>query len=318
MGKYKFNKEKLEFIEIRKGIKWWGRKIFQYTLISVILALSYYLILSLFFSTEAERQMARENKILEQEYKKMQEKLALLDNTVNNLKLKDREIYKSIFNAEPPVFSTMDPESELLYNIDTTKNEIIISRNKDILSQIEEDVMAVNTDIGSINKEFEYLGNSVRYIPSIIPLRDFSIGQTGASTGRKINPFYKTVMMHNGMDLLGGVGTEVLASADGVVVSAKRSGKGEGNTIILDHKNGYRTTYSHLGDILVRQGKKVLQGEVIGRVGLSGMSFAPHLHYQVWFHEKAMDPVNYYFAELTPEQYRDMVAIASNTGQSLD
>ena len=88
--------------------------------------------------------------------------------------------------------------------------------------------------------------------------------------------------------------------------------------IVIDHKNGYSTTYSHLGDILVRKGQKVKQGDVIGRVGLSGMSFAPHLHYEISFNGKIMDPVNYFFAELTPEQYKDLVAISSNTGQSLD
>ena len=168
------------------------------------------------------------------------------------------------------------------------------------------------------NKECEYLGKSVKHIPSIIPIKDFSIGQAGASVGKKINPFYKTVVMHNGMDFLGAAGTDVMATAEGIVNETQRSKKGSGNSIVIDHQNGYVTTYSHLGDILVRKGQKVKQGDVIGRIGLSGMSFAPHLHYEISFNEKIMDPVNYFFAELTPEQYKDLVAVASNTGQSLD
>ena len=318
MEKYKFNKDNLEFVEEKRGAKWWLKRIFQYLLASILLAILYYIVFSLLFSTEEERRIARENRVMEQEYEKMQEKLDLLDNTVSNLKYKDREIYRSIFNADPLIVSLIGSENSLIENIDTTRDDVIISKSHERLSVMEDDVEMVKGDIASINEECEYLGNSVRYIPSIIPLKDFSIGQAGASVGKKINPFYKTVVMHTGMDLLGATGTDVMATADGIVSVTQRSKRNEGNLIVIDHKNGYSTTYSHLGDILVRKGQKVKQGDVIGRVGLSGMSFAPHLHYEISFNGKIMDPVNYFFAELTPEQYKDLVAISSNTGQSLD
>lgn len=318
MEKYKFNKDNLEFVEEKRGAKWWLKRIFQYVLASILLAILYYIVFSLLFSTEEERRIARENRVMEQEYEKMQEKLDLLDNTVSNLKYKDREIYRSIFNADPLIVSLIGSENSLIENIDTTRDDVIISKSHERLSVMEDDVEMVKGDIASINEECEYLGNSVRYIPSIIPLKDFSIGQAGASVGKKINPFYKTVVMHTGMDLLGATGTDVMATADGIVSVTQRSKRNEGNLIVIDHKNGYSTTYSHLGDILVRKGQKVKQGDVIGRVGLSGMSFAPHLHYEISFNGKIMDPVNYFFAELTPEQYKDLVAISSNTGQSLD
>lgn len=318
MEKYKFNKDNLEFVEEKRGAKWWLKRIFQYVLASILLAILYYIVFSLLFSTEEERRIARENRVMEQEYEKMQEKLELLDNTVSNLKYKDREIYRSIFNADPLIVSLIGSENSLIENIDTTRDDVIISKSHERLSVMEDDVEMVKGNIASINEECEYLGNSVRYIPSIIPLKDFSIGQAGASVGKKINPFYKTVVMHTGMDLLGATGTDVMATADGIVSVTQRSKRNEGNLIVIDHKNGYSTTYSHLGDILVRKGQKVKQGDVIGRVGLSGMSFAPHLHYEISFNGKIMDPVNYFFAELTPEQYKDLVAISSNTGQSLD
>ncbi len=318
MEKYKFNKDKLEFVEEKRGIGWWLKKALQYVLASLVLAILYYIVFSLVFSTDEERRIARENKVMEQEYGKMQEKLELLDNTVNNLKYKDREIYRSIFNADPLIVSLMGQENSLVENIDTTRDDVIVSKSKECLAAMEEATAAVQKSIASIVEECEYLGGSVKYIPSIVPMRGFSIGQTGASVGKKINPFYKTVLMHNGMDLLGAVGTDVLCAADGVVEVAKRSKRGEGNSIVVNHKNGYVTTYSHLGDVLVKKGQSVKQGEVIARVGLSGMSFAPHLHYEISFNGKIMDPVNYFFAELTHEQYRDMVALASNTGQSLD
>ena len=89
-------------------------------------------------------------------------------------------------------------------------------------------------------------------------------------------------------------------------------------TIEIKHKNGYVTKYKHLGDILVRKGQKVKQGAVIGRVGVTGMSFAPHLHYEVWLNDQMMDPMNYYFGTVTPQMFMDMAVIVANTGQSLD
>ena len=105
MEKYKFNKDNLEFVEEKRGAKWWLKRIFQYVLASILLAILYYIVFSLLFSTEEERRIARENRVMEQEYEKMQEKLELLDNTVSNLKYKDREIYRSIFNADPLIVS---------------------------------------------------------------------------------------------------------------------------------------------------------------------------------------------------------------------
>ena len=223
MEKYKFNKDNLEFVEEKRGAKWWLKRIFQYVLASILLAILYYIVFSLLFSTEEERRIARENRVMEQEYEKMQEKLELLDNTVSNLKYKDREIYRSIFNADPLIVSLIGSENSLIENIDTTRDDVIISKSHERLSVMEDDVEMVKGDIASINEECEYLGNSVRYIPSIIPLKDFSIGQAGASVGKKINPFYKTVVMHTGMDLLGATGTDVMATADGIVSVRLRS-----------------------------------------------------------------------------------------------
>ncbi len=318
MERYKFNKEKLEFVKARRGLKWWGRKIIQYMVTSLLLALVYYLIFTLLFSTERERKIEHDNEVMAREYKMLQQKLEVLDNTVANLVVKDREIYRSIFDADPLIVSLSEDGNTLLNNIDTTKNEIIIEQSSRQLSFMEDDVDWIKGCLESIDKQSRGLGEQVRFVPCIIPVKDFSIGQAGASVGRKINPFYKTVREHTGMDLLGTVGTEVVATAHGIVELAKRSKTGAGNTVVLDHGNGYKTVYSHLGNIMARRGQRVKQGDVIGKIGMTGMSFAPHLHYEVQFNGKQMDPINYYFAEISPEQFRDMVALSSNTGQSLD
>ena len=202
--------------------------------------------------------------------------------------------------------------------IDTTRMESLVKDSKMRLAVIEKGMERVDGTFASIGESLDSLGKAVTAIPSVVPVKDFGIRQSGASVGRKMNPFYKTVTMHNGMDLLAAAGTPVLAAADGVVKKAVKNGKREGSSITIDHNNGYVTVYNHLGKINVRKGQKVKQGARIAEVGMTGMTFAPHLHYEVWYNDKAMDPMNYFFSSITPQMYRDMAVIVANTGQSLD
>ncbi|MEG0518916.1 MAG: M23 family metallopeptidase [Bacteroidales bacterium] len=319
MGRYRFNREQLKFVEDKRNLKGWVKRVVKYVVASILLAIVYYLVVSVFLNTEQERRLARENKLMEQEFERLQEKIVVLDNTVQNLRTKDREIYKQIFNSEPPALSHgPNGGGSFFGGIDTTRNDKIIEYSRDKIGVLKREIAVIDHAIEVINTRFAQLEDSVLFIPSIVPIRDFSIGQTGASVGQKINPFYKSVAMHNGIDLLGAMGTEILAPAAGTVEFVSRKGKKEGNTIVINHGNGYVTKYMQVGDILVREGQKVSQGNVIGRVGSSGMSFAPHLHYEILYKGKVMDPVNYFFADLTPTLFKELVAIASNTGQSLD
>lgn len=317
MGKYRFNKEDLNFVEDRRGFKGWVKILVRYFFMSLVLAIFYYVMFSLFISTEQERALARETDLMEAEYEKLHERLHQLDNTIKNLQHRDREIYRSIFNAEPPVYSVYG-DYDMFAGIDTTRMESVVDDSKMRLAVMERGMARVETTFEEIMGALDSLGSGVTAVPSIVPVKDFSIRQSGASVGMKINPFYKTVAMHNGMDLLAASGTPVLAGADGVVMKAVKNGKREGSSVAIDHKNGYVTVYNHLGKIKVRKGQRVKQGEVIAEVGLTGMSFAPHLHYEVWYNGKVMDPMDYFFSSITPQMYRDMAVVTVNTGQSLD
>ena len=317
MGKNRFNKDQLKFVEDRRGSSGWVKLILKYFVASLFLAVLYYIVFALLVSTEQERALERETALMEEEYWKMQQKIDVLDNTIKNLQQRDREIYKSIFDAEPPVYSSLGDDL-LFEGMDTTMIESVVEDSKVRLSVIERGMGRVNGSIGRIYANIDALGEGVSSLPSIVPVKNFSISQSGASVGKKVNPFYKNVVQHTGMDLLAGTGTEVLSTADGVVEKVVRRDKKEGNCIVVNHKNGYVTKYKNLGDVLVRQGQKVKQGGVIGRIGMSGMSFAPHLHYEVWFNGEVMDPINYFFAGLTPQMFMEMLVIVLNTGQSLD
>ena len=154
--------------------------------------------------------------------------------------------------------------------------------------------------------------------PMTNPLEDFSFAQTGASVGERINPFYKVKIMHNGLDLIAPAGTPVYAAADGYVKNVVKSRKGLGNVVTIEHDNGYETRYAHLADIETRKGRKIKKGTRIGYVGVSGNSFAPHLHYEVVRDTTVLDPVNYLFSSVTPSEYVNMLIMSASTGQSMD
>ena len=158
----------------------------------------------------------------------------------------------------------------------------------------------------------------VRCIPNIQPLSNKDLTRVASPFGIRIHPYYKVLKMHAGMDFTAHAGTEIFATGDGVVFDVNRSKRGYGNTVIIDHGFGYKTLYAHLSEILVRPGTKVRRGAVIALVGNTGMSLAPHLHYEVRLNDNPINPINFYFNDLTPEEFEKMIALAANSGQSLD
>jgi murein DD-endopeptidase MepM/ murein hydrolase activator NlpD len=317
MSKYKFNKDQLKFVEDKLGIKGKLRVLLGYLLASVLLAIFYYIIFALVFNTREEEHLLKERELMEQEFKNAAVKMDLLDNVLSDLQARDREIYMNIFKSSPPDLVNSANYAIIYDQLDSLEDMEIVKFSALKSDQLEKLVNSAGEKLNSIYNEFLGAVNSTD-IPSIFPIKGLAVNQTGASLGMKIHPFYKTTEMHNGIDLLASIGTEVIAVANGVVTDVIRSDRGRGNQIIIEHWGGYKTVYSHLGDILVRKSQQLKQGTVIARVGNSGLSFAPHLHYEVHLDGKPVEPVNYFFADLTPQEYREMFMIAINTGQSLD
>ncbi len=318
MGKLKYDKEKLDFLEERPSFWKILGKVVWFIVATAGLGLLYYVIFAIFFNTEEEKRMITETRIIEKEYDGLNDKVERLESVVADLKMRDKDIYQSIFNANPPEFSSNILDSTSNYNRDTTFEHNFVEATHLKLYLLENEVSLCSKLFLAITDTLSNQKERFLFIPSIIPVMNFSIVQTGASVGMKMHPFYKKVVMHNGLDLVTPIGTQVRASASGTVIQTSRSQKNEGNRVVIDHGNGYVTSYSHLSDIMVVNNQKVKQGAIIGRVGTSGTTFAPHLHYEVELNNKYVDPINYFFADLSPNQYNEIRIIAVNTGQSLD
>jgi murein DD-endopeptidase MepM/ murein hydrolase activator NlpD len=154
-------------------------------------------------------------------------------------------------------------------------------------------------------------------IPAIQPVANKNLKYTASGYGMRIDPIYKTAKFHNGMDFSANIGTPVYATGDGII---KKAGwqSGYGKIVVVNHGFGYETWYAHLNKYNVRVGQKVVRGEVIGEVGNTGKSTGPHLHYEVHLKGKVVNPVNYYFMDLSAEEYDRMIELAANQGKVFD
>lgn len=291
------------------------RRVLIFFVASLSMAVLYYVIFALVFSTDEEKRLRTENKAYESELPELEEKERLLSDVVEGLRIKDDRIYEEIFHASAP---NVDPinEIDILSGLDTIPDRELVRATEARLEKLD-------ARAGSIEENFmeiaRYLKNDTIVIPPMaLPLEKFSFAQTGASTGDKVNPFYKVKIRHNGLDMISASGEPVHAAADGVVAEITRSRKGLGNVVTIDHGNGYKTRYAHLADISVSRGRMVRKGARIGDVGVSGNSFAPHLHYEVLKDSLVLDPVSHFFASVGPEEYVNMLIMSSMTGQSMD
>lgn len=291
------------------------RRILRFFVGTLSMAILYYVLFALVFSTDTERRLRRENRMYEQEYPELARKEALIADVVEGLKLKDNLIYEDIFNTAAP---DMEPHASIdfLAGLDSIPDKDIVQYTEKKIAFLESCSNVVEANFRQV---MEVISDSGFVMPPMTnPMEEFSFAQTGASIGDKMNPFYKVNMQHNGFDIIAPSGAPVYAAADGVVKEVIKSRKGLGNVVVLDHENGYTTRYAHLADVQAVRGRKVKRGAKIGHVGVSGNSFAPHLHYEVLRDTVVLDPVNHMFASVTPEEYINMMILSVSTGQSMD
>ena len=314
-GQYVFDEEKVRFRKVK--VSFWAvlRRILLLFVASISMAVLYYVVLALFVSTEEERILKMENRMYERELPELEARERLLSDVVAGLQVRDDRIYEEIFHTSAP---NMDPGSSLdfLAGLDSISDNNIVMNSAGKIKVLEDRAARIEDNFRQIIGLVQAEGFIAP--PMMNPLEEFSFAQTGASTGERINPFYKVKIMHNGLDLIAPAGDPVYAAADGYVKDVVKSRKGLGNVVTIDHDNGYVTRYAHLADIEVRKGRKVRKGARIGYVGVSGNSFAPHLHYEVIRDTTVVDPVNYFFSSVSPEEYVNMLIMSASTGQSMD
>lgn len=317
MGENKYVLDQLTF-SIRKAGVNVGRivwKVISVLLASVSMIVVAYTLFALFFSTDTERRLKRENRMYEKVYPMLQPKQELLSDAVASLQLRDNGVYESVFHTQAP---NPDPVGALgqISGADTIPDAKMVAYTT---LKSERLVSVCDSVEAAFARIYAAVSDPAFVAPPLdLPVKGISYSQIGASEGRKLNLFYKTYVHHSGLDIIAPQGTPVCAAAGGTVIEARRSVKGEGNNVVISHKGGYRTVYSHLLEINVKKGQSVVRGQRIGSVGMTGSSYSPHLHYEVRRGDDILDPVTFLFADVSPDEYADMLYMAVNTEQSMD
>jgi len=189
------------------------------------------------------------------------------------------------------------------------------NRNVDIL---QKRIIVQSKSLDEITKLALEKEKFLQAIPAIQPVSNKDLSRMASGFGNRIHPIYKTKKFHAGMDFSAKTGTPIYATGDGEISKVKRSRKGYGNHVVINHGFGYKTLYAHMSKYIVKKRQKVKRGDIIGYVGNTGTSVAPHLHYEVHKDGKKINPVNFYYNDLTPEQFEKMLLISSQSNQSFD
>lgn len=319
--KYKFDHNSLKYDKIVLTGKQKFYRFLTYFTATLLIAVIYNVVFIVFFDTPKEKGLIRENQQLATQYKILNNRFDLIEKTLEDLQKRDDNIYRVIFEAEPippSVRSAGFGGTNRYLDLQGYKNSDLVIETAQRLDKITKKLYIQSKSYDEVIELARNKERMVACVPAIMPISNKDLRRTASGWGWRIHPIYKIRKFHYGMDFTAPTGTEVYATGDGVVEIVENSLRGYGKRIIIDHGFGYKTLYAHLNGFNVRRGQKVKRGEVIGFVGSTGTSTAPHLHYEVFKNNKKVNPVHYYFNDLTPEEFDKMIFISSNSGQSFD
>lgn len=283
-------------------------------------ALLYYVAFALLFDTPLEHRMRHSTDVLRSEYEALSARYDSLEMVLDNVAERDRSIFRILFESDPYDLESEQSEERLALH------EKTISKSKrDIITDLHQRIDNVDKRIADLESSWnrikllgDTLGEKSNRIPAIQPVLNKQLSLLTAGYGNLLNPFYRTLHSHQGVDYTVAEGSSVFATADGTVKEISDKSSTLGKTIVIDHGNGYQTSYSHLLSTLVRRGQKVQRGDIIALSGNSGLSLAPHLHYEVRFNGLRVDPIHYFFMELSPVEYSRIIRISQSGMQSFD
>ena len=289
-------------------------------LVWVAMVFAWWGILALVVDMPSEYKLRHSTDALRTEYVDMSVRYDSLCLVLDNVVRRDENVFRKLFESNPYDL-TADIENERIMLYET----LVEMDSDELLTLLQENIKVAENqerDIVYAHNELNYnVTNgtlSINSVPAIQPINNRQLTLLAAGKKPLINPFHRTMREHHGVDYLIPEGTAVFATADGVVKSLSEKNTTHGKAITIDHGNGYETSYSHLLDIRVKKGQSVKRGDIIALSGNSGLSFAPHLHYEVRYNDTRVDPVHYFFLELSPEEYQRIIRIALSSMQSFD
>ena len=274
-----------------------------------------------FFDSPKEKKLNREIDVLTSQYENIDGKLKQVELVLADIQNRDDNIYRVIFEADPIPKSIRKAGYGGINRYQDLKgysnSELIITTSEQI-DQISKQLYIQSKSFDDIIELAKNKSDMLAALPAIQPVSNKNLSRMASGYGNRIHPIYKTMKFHAGMDFSAKSGTPIYATGNGKILKVRRSKRGYGNHVVINHGYGYKTLYAHMKKYIVRQGQTVKRGEVIGYVGSTGTSVAPHLHYEVHKDGRKINPVNFYYNDLNPEEYEKMLEISSQNNQSFD
>ena len=316
MGKtsYHFNRQTLIYEEVKRTI---GQKIWavlKHLIIGIGIGVILFIIAVYIIDSPREQQLKKDNKLLVAQYGVLSKRIDEYQKVLDDLQQRDDQLYRAIFNADPipvsirrPGFGGTNRYENLL---DMPNSELVISTTKKLDIMTKELYVQSNSYdelIGLIKQKEQRMNN----IPAIRPLSGKDMKGISSGFGMRIHPIFGDLRLHTGIDLNAEGGSPIYATGNGTIELANWDG-GYGNCVVIDHGFGFKSLYGHCREILVKPGEKVKRGQKIATVGMTGVASGNHVHYEVLVKNKHDNPVKYFFMDLSPQEYSEMLYIAEH------
>jgi murein DD-endopeptidase MepM/ murein hydrolase activator NlpD len=287
----------------------------------MVVAVIGYFSISYVFSAWIREARDRDSKAKDLQFELLRKKFSEVEKVLDDMQNRDDNIYRIIFEADPIPHSirkagfgginryeAIEEATNSKIVVETAKQLDIISKRLYIQSKSYDEIIEK-----ALNKE-----QMLASLPAIQPVVNKGLERTSSGFGYRIHPLYKVPAFHSGQDFAAPIGTEIYTTADGTVDRVENSNWGYGKNIIINHGYGYKTLYAHMSAFSVTLGQKVKRGQLIGLVGNTGMSTGPHIHYEVIKNGTKVNPVNYFFNDLTADQFDQIISLSNNPVQTLD
>lgn len=300
------------------------RKLLRFLLVFLAflgVAFLFAILLFTFFKSPKEKAQARELEYMRLQYEIMNDRLDNMETLMTDMEQRDNDLYRVMFEADPipsqvrrSGFSDADRYADL-YGFMNSGLVVSAARKLDVIaSQLYHQSVSYDTLFAMARNKSDMLA----HIPAIFPVKETEIKYISSFFGYRPDPIYKISKFHSGVDFASALGTEAYATGDAVVYDVEHNEWGYGNMVILDHGYGYKTRYAHLQRAAVHKGQHVKRGQVIGYIGSTGKATGVHLHYEVLKNDVQIDPINFFYQDLTPDEYNQILEQSTLPTQTMD
>ena len=319
--KYYYNTHTLRFEKLETPLRVRLLQVYGFIAASMVTGIIIFAIAFQYIDSPKEKLLRQQNEDLREGYGVIEERLKQLELKMGEITNRDNTVYRSIFEADPVADSArirdmeQKKEVQLVQRMGSTDLvHTVIDQLNSLALRMEYQNKSFNELIGMVKNKAKLLAA----IPAIQPISNKKLSKIASGFGYRIDPIYKTRKTHEGLDFAAPIGTPIYATADGVVTTSGFTTSGFGIHVVVNHGYGYKTIYGHMVRVKARVGQRVSRGEVIGYVGNSGKSTGPHLHYEVHKSGIPIDPINFFYNDLTPAQFDRLLKMAAANNQSLD